>query len=53
MSAEGKNSSRAECRTIYARLKTVEFLVSAQGSNIEASEAWMYELIDSLCERVA
>ena len=28
-------------------------LVSAHGSDIEASEAWIYELVDSLCGRVA
>ena len=32
-------------------LKTVEFLVPAQGSNVEASDACTYELIDSLRER--
>ena len=32
-------------------LKTVEFLVSVQGSDVEASETWIYELIDSLSER--
>ena len=51
MSAEGKNSSRAEYD--LRPLKTVTFLVSAQGSNVEASEACIYELIDSLSERDA